>query len=170
MVPAEDAYRTPLGLVPLDHDFIAALGRRVPLTTVRGDEEHSLEIQLPFLQVVLPAFSFVPIMLGQHIAEPDARERLDALVAALADLADERTLLVASTDLSHLHNYADVVRIDHQLAELVGAFDVERLAAALASEQAQACGATGLVAALRGGQEAWRDRCGGCWPMRPRVT
>ncbi len=49
-VSVEDAYETPLGLVPLDLDFIAALANRVSLTRVRRDAEHSLEIQLPFLQ------------------------------------------------------------------------------------------------------------------------
>ena len=51
MTPAEDAYRTPLGDVRLDRSFIAELGQRVPLTVVRGDQEHSLEIEFPFLQV-----------------------------------------------------------------------------------------------------------------------
>jgi AmmeMemoRadiSam system protein B len=148
MVPAEDAYATPLGNVPLDRSFITELGQRVPLTTVRGDEEHSLEIQLPFLQVALERFSLVPIMLGEQISDSGAAARLDALAAALAALADEATLLIASTDLTHLDNYADVVRIDRKLVELVAAFDVDALAAALAVEEVQACGATGLVAVL----------------------
>jgi MEMO1 family protein len=149
MVPAEDAYSTPLGDVPLDRTFINALGREIRLTPVRMDEEHSLEIQLPFLQVALGEFSLVPIMLGQHISDPRAATQVDELAAALAGLADAGTLLVASTDLSHLDNYADVVRIDRRLVELVAAFDVDGLAAALADEEVQACGATGLIAALQ---------------------
>ncbi len=148
MVPAESAYETPLGNVPVDRTFIGALGQRVFLTTVRGDEEHSLEIQLPFLQVALERFSLVPIMLGEHIADPGAAARLAELAAALAELADDETLLIASTDLTHLDNYPDVVRIDRKLVELVAAFDVTALAAALAAEQVQACGAAGLVAVL----------------------
>jgi AmmeMemoRadiSam system protein B len=100
------------------------------------------------LQTVLGEFSFVPIMLGDHISDPGAAGRLEALAAALAELKDEDTLLVASTDLSHLDNYADVVRIDRKLVELVGAFDVDGLQKALAAGEVQACGATGLVAAL----------------------
>ena len=153
MVPAEDAYRTPLGDVPVDRTFIAGLSERISLATVRGDEEHSLEIQLPFLQVVLGTFDFVPIMLGEHIADPGAAARLAALAAALAELVDERTLLVASTDLSHLHNYADVVRTDRRLVDFVAAFDVDGLSAALQAEQVLACGAAGLVAVLRAAQK-----------------
>ncbi len=148
MVPQEAAYRTPLGDVPLDRAFIEALGQRIPLTPVWQDEEHALEIELPFLQTVLDHFTLVPIMLGEHIGDPGARARVATLAAALAELSDNETLLVASTDLSHLDNYADVVRTDRQLVEWVAAFDVDGLAAALAAEQVQACGATGLVAVL----------------------
>jgi MEMO1 family protein len=153
MVPAEAAYRTPLGDVLLDRTFINALSQRISLTSVRMDEEHSLEIQLPFLQVALGEFSLVPIMLGQHISDPRAAAQVDALAEALAGLIDTGTLLVASTDLSHLDNYADVVRTDRRLVDLVAAFDVDGLAEALEEEEVQACGATGLIAVLRACQK-----------------
>jgi AmmeMemoRadiSam system protein B len=95
----------------------------------------------------------VPIMLGQHISEPGAPAQLEGLAAALAELADESTLLVASTDLTHLNSYDDVVRIDRRLVDLVKAFDVDGLSAALRAEQVQACGASGLVTALRAAQK-----------------
>ncbi len=148
MVPAEDAYRTPLGQAPVDRDFITALGQGAPLTPVRGDEEHALEIELPFLQVALDAFQIVPVMFGEHISEPGVMSRLEKLAEALAGLWDERTLLVVSTDLSHLEDYADVVRIDRRLVALVDAFDVTGLGAALAAGEVQACGATGLITGL----------------------
>jgi hypothetical protein len=153
MVPTEDAYRTPLGDVPLDRAFINALDREINLTPVRMDEEHSLEIQLPFLQVALGKFSLVPIMLGQHISESHARVQVEALAQSLAGLIDAGTLLVASTDLSHLDNYADVVHTDRRLVDLVAAFDVEELAQALEEEEVQACGATGLITVLRACQK-----------------
>lgn len=153
MAPRESAYRTPLGDVPVDRAFIAALDSRVGLTPVHGDEEHSLEIELPFLQVALAQFSLVPIMLGQHIASPGTAAAIDLLSGALAALWREDTLLVASTDLSHLDNYADVVRIDSVLARLLDAFALDDLDAALRAEQVQACGATGLMVALRTAQQ-----------------
>jgi AmmeMemoRadiSam system protein B len=153
MVPAEDAYRTPLGDVPLDRAFINALGRQTSLTPVHMDEEHSLEIQLPFLQVAMGAFSIVPIMLGQHISDPRAAAQVAELASALAGLVDAETLLVASTDLSHLDNYNDVVRTDRKLVDLVIEFDVDALAAALADEEVQACGATGLITVLQASRE-----------------
>ena len=149
LVPAESAYATPLGLVPIDRDYLDRLDQRVSLKAVRRDEEHSLEIELPFLQVVLGEFKLVPIMLGMDIANLSVPERLVTLAAELAKLADEHTLFVCSTDLSHLHNYADVKHVDKQTQELVNAFDVEGLTDALARGGVMACGATGLVTAFR---------------------
>ena len=148
MIPRETAYRTPLGDVEVDHAFLKALGEGVPLAVVEGDEEHALEIELPLLQVALGAFTFAPIMLGERLAERGAAERGRQLSSALALLVDERTLLVASTDLSHMENYDAVVRTDSRLVDLVAAFDVEGVEAALAAETAQACGATGLAVVL----------------------
>jgi MEMO1 family protein len=154
MAPAEEAYRTPLGDVPVDRDFLAELGKRVTLTVVRHDEEHSLEIELPFLQVALAGFTLTPIMAGEHIADPGALAHIERLAGAIAELcADGSTLLVASTDLTHLDNYAEVVRIDRKLVDLVAAFDVDGLAAALQAEQVQACGAVGLVTVLLAAQK-----------------
>ena len=149
MVPTEGAYRTPLGDVSLDQDFIARLDERVALTRVQGDEEHALEIELPFLQVALDRFCLVPIMLGEHVSHPPAAGRATRLSEALAELVDDRTsaaetLLVCSTDLSHMDNYADVVRTDRRLVDLLNAFDLDGVRAALQREQVQACGATGL--------------------------
>ncbi len=149
MVPSERAYWTPLGEVPIDRVFITALDKRLTLTPVHGDEEHSLEIELPFLQVALGQFSLVPIMLGEHISEPGALARLEVLAQALADLADDETLLVASTDLSHMDNYTDVVNTDRRLVEMVDAFDLAGLAETLQSGETQACGATGLMTVLK---------------------
>jgi MEMO1 family protein len=152
MVAAEGAYRTPLGLVPLDQEFIEQVGRRVTLTRVQGDEEHSLEIELPFLQVAVGDFTLVPIMLGEHIGSSRATERVSALAQALAELItgarDGQTLLVCSTDLSHMENYADVVATDRRLVDLVSAFDVDGLRTALKTESVQACGAVGLLAVM----------------------
>ena len=59
---------------------------------------------------------------------------------------------MASTDLTHLDNYTEVVRMDHMLLALVDAFDVTGLCAALQAERVQACGAVGLVTVLRAAQ------------------
>ncbi len=148
MVPSEGGYSTPLGVVALDEEFVGKLGQRIPLTRVQGDQEHSLEIELPFLQVALGSFTLVPVMLGEHIGSRQATQRITLLAQALAELVDEQTLLVCSTDLSHMENYADVVVTDRRLVELVSTFDVDGLRAALRTEAVQACGAVGLLAIM----------------------
>ena len=152
MVPRVGAYATPLGKIPVDVDFITALSHLIPLTRVQNDNEHSIEIELPFLQLALESFTLVPILLGLDISAPTTPAALEALATALAHLADDGTLFVASTDLSHLDNYADVARIDQRMVELINAFDIPALTAALAQGEVYACGATGLVTALRAAQ------------------
>ena len=152
MVPAEVAYATPLGEIPVDTHFIAALSRIARLKVVRRDQEHSLEIELPFLQVALKQFSLVPIMLGADIKSSRTPALLEELATGLAELADAHTLFVASTDLSHLDDYREVGRVDQRMAELVNAFDLLALTRALARGEVNACGATGLVVALRAAQ------------------
>jgi AmmeMemoRadiSam system protein B len=106
-VPSAAAFATPLGEVPLDRD---ALGRalalpQVEILDVAHAHEHSLEVQLPFLQVVLGSFALAPFLVG------DARP---AEVAELLELlwGGPETLIVVSSDLSHYHDAATARRMD----------------------------------------------------------
>ena len=81
-----DAYETPLGLVPLDRGFISALDERVSLPRLRRDEEHSLEIQLPFLQRQLGDFQLVPILMNAEDSAATQR-----LAKALAEVVQQRS-------------------------------------------------------------------------------
>lgn len=127
-----DAYETPLGQVPLDQDGIKAL-RAHPLVTnipAAHNREHSLEIELPFLQMVLKQFRIVPIIIGD-ISPDEARD----LGAHIKTLMGPRDIIVASTDFTHYgpaFGYApfrDKVRerltqLDMGAAELVLARDI----------------------------------------------
>ncbi len=106
-VPSVDAFSTPLGNVPLDRESIARIST-LPGVSVSDEAhrlEHSLEVQLPFLQTVFKEFSLVPIVVGH--CDPQ-------VVAAIMDTlwGGPETLLVVSTDLSHFHSYADAVQLD----------------------------------------------------------
>lgn len=101
-------YATPLGKVPVDFALVDRLAERIPITRLEEDDEHSLEIQLPFLQRTLGEFLLVPVMLRNQ-SWRDCQE----LAAALEQvLGDERPLLVASTDLCHAYDYDQVRRTD----------------------------------------------------------
>jgi AmmeMemoRadiSam system protein B len=101
-------YATPLGVVRVDHELVDRLGEHIPITRLEYDEEHSLEIQLPFLQRTLGEFLLLPVMLRNQSWQ-DCQD----LAAALGEvLGESRPLLVASTDLCHAHNYEQVRSTD----------------------------------------------------------
>ncbi len=157
-VSAEDAYETPLGRVPLDQVFIADLEQRVPLQRVRRDSEHSLEIQLPFLQRQLGDFRLVPIMMSAD--SPDAASRLaTALVETIRQRSegDERILLVASSDLHHIDNYDEVVRRDQQVVDAVATYDLATLSSLLMDRYCSVCGRMPILTALHAAKALGAD-------------
>lgn len=155
-VSAKSYYATPLGLIELDREIVEALGKEIQLTRVPEDREHSLEIQLPFLQRTLGDFKLLPLMMslpfyvyGAAALEP-SRELAEALAALTVD---RRVLFVASSDLSHLSDYAAVKKHDARTAELVQAFDVPALAEYMAeARDCRACGDAPIVSALLAAQ------------------
>jgi AmmeMemoRadiSam system protein B len=152
-------YETPLGLVQVDAELVEALGKEVTLNRVGFDGEHSLEIQLPFLQQVLGDFTLLPVMLGESMSSGRSLAACRELSAALAKLLrDRKALIVASTDLAHLYDYHDVVRHDSVVIELVERFDIEGLARAFIEGRGQACGGTPVVTALLTAQALGANR------------
>jgi hypothetical protein len=131
-LPGCDAFDTPLGRVPIDLEALRLLEGlpQVVTSAAAHAQEHSLEVQLPFLQRVLGRFALLPFAVG------DARpEQVAAVVERL--WGGRETLFVISTDLSHYHPYDEARRIDGAtLARIAG------LATDLGHEEA--CGATPL--------------------------
>jgi len=135
-LPDSDAFATPLGEVQLDLESMQQ-ALLLPAVQVNGDAhalEHSLEVQLPFLQMVLARFELVPLCIGT--VETDAVARV---IEAL--WGDERTLFVISSDLSHFHSYQEAGELDRQSIE-----QILNIQAGLSHQQA--CGATGINALL----------------------
>jgi hypothetical protein len=138
-LPAADAFATPLGDIALDGAAVAKL-KTLPQVCVSAAAhafEHSLEVQLPFLQTVLSRFKLVPLLIGDADAG-EAAEVIDTI------WTDDATLLVISSDLSHYLDYARARAMDAATgaAILRGADD-------LRPEQACGCGAiNGLMRAL----------------------
>ena len=143
-ITSADAYETPLGQVALDNDLVDALSARVPINRAGYDGEHSLEIQLPFLQVILDDFRLLPVMIGTSSFE--AGEELGAALAKV--LKGRKTLLVASTDLHHIENYSEVVRRDQIVVDAVASFDMARIEGALSPWDCSVCGRIPVFAVL----------------------
>jgi len=137
-------YKTPLGLVPLDARAVDMLDAKIGLYRAPFDNEHSLEIQLPFLQVLLDEFKLLPVMMGSQTLSSSQK-----LAGALAEILGERSaLLVASTDLSHFYPYERAVQIDQETLKYIDNFDPAGLAGALQTQKAEACGGGPVVATL----------------------
>ena len=161
-ISAKKFYATPLGTLELDQDFIARLAPTIALTPVERDREHSLEIQLPFLQRALGDFKLVPLMLSApfYIVGARAGEPCEQLAAALAEIArDARVLFVASSDLSHLPDYNAVKKFDARFEELLADFNVPALANYMwQTGECRACGDAPIITTLLAARARGADR------------
>lgn len=146
---AEDAYETPLGFVPLDREFIDNLADRIALDQIQGDREHSLELQLPFLQRQLGQFRMVPILMRSD--DPAAARSLALALAAVIrerTVEGKRVLLVASSDLYHIEDYYQVVRRDQEVVDAIAAYDLERLGTLFTALDCTVCGRMPILTAM----------------------
>jgi AmmeMemoRadiSam system protein B/AmmeMemoRadiSam system protein A len=110
-VYAQGAFETPLGRLPIDEEVAQALigaDERIVFDADVHAQEHSIEVELPFIQRVLGNVKIVPIIVGQPTGE-----NVEALSSALVQvLAGKKALLIASSDMSHYPAYQDAVRVD----------------------------------------------------------
>jgi AmmeMemoRadiSam system protein B/AmmeMemoRadiSam system protein A len=147
------AYKTPLGLIPVDSalaKMIAEAGNTVKISD-RGHrqerlarQEHSLEIQLPFLQITLGEFKLVPIVMGDQ-----TEEMVHDLAQALAKaLKNRKVLLVASSDLSHFHSYDEAVKLDKMVLKSVEEYNPNALLGNLSNHKVEACGGGPICAVM----------------------
>jgi AmmeMemoRadiSam system protein B len=151
LTTAHDAYQTPFGPVLIDREATSRLNDHLVgelgfgLSPVRNDPEHSLEIELPFLQRVLTApFRLLPVMVRDQSARVS-----QVLGAALAEvLADRNAILVASTDLSHFFTQGEAVTLDAEMLRQVEAFDPQGVIQVEEERKGFACGRYALAAVL----------------------
>ncbi|HKE45863.1 MAG TPA: AmmeMemoRadiSam system protein B [Steroidobacteraceae bacterium] len=136
-VPTARAFRTPLGDLPIENQGRSQLLalKQIRATDIPHAEEHSLEVELPFLQRLLSSFELLPIAAGDASAA-EVAETLEAVWGG------PETLIVVSTDLSHYHDYETARILDRATNEAVLGF-TERLGGE------QACGCIGLNGFLR---------------------
>jgi MEMO1 family protein len=147
-------WRTPLGDAPIDTELAIALRDACPLLredSVAHSQEHSLEVQIPFLQVLAPEFSFVPVALGT--LRFDDLVRVGEAVARILSAAKERVLLLATSDLNHYEDDATTRVKDAKAVEKLLALDARGLFDVCRTEKISMCGlgpAVATITALRG--------------------
>ena len=139
------SYETPLGSITIDQQLaqkIVAAGSTIQLSKaghepgMMGRGEHSLEVQLPFLQTVLGDFKLIPIVIAEQKWE-NIRDLGDALASVLKD---RKTLIVASSDLSHYHGYKTAYELDQHLQDLFNNFDYRKIIEQCETRNIEACG------------------------------
>jgi AmmeMemoRadiSam system protein B len=160
LTTAHRAYRTPLGSVPVDREALAKLDEelestlQIGVTPVANDREHSLEIELPFLQRALDgSFQLLPVMvrsLTETVAHP--------LGMALAKVLQGRSsLLVASTDLSHFYPVNVARELDSEMLRRIASFSPEDVLQAEIEGAGFACGVGAVAAVLWAARELGAD-------------
>ena len=161
LTSAHDAYSTPLGAVAIDSQAVDALEAELEsevgagLTHIANDPEHSLEIELPFLQRVLASeWKLLPVMVRTQ--DPHAVHGLGMALARV--LKDQNALLVASTDLSHFFDQKTALVYDNTMLAQVEAFSPEGAFEADRQGLGFACGLGALAAVLWAARELGADK------------
>ncbi|MFH2139107.1 MAG: AmmeMemoRadiSam system protein B [Candidatus Omnitrophota bacterium] len=147
-VYANGAFETPLGKVKIDTEFTRALmadNRDVQHIPDVFNNEHSLEVQIPFLQKVLIDFKIVPIIISSH-----SLSMCDSLAKSLVKTMGERNdvLILASSDMSHFHNQEIAAQIDQETISLIEDFNVSKLFQQIQARKSELCGGDPVIALL----------------------
>ena len=137
-------------MVPVDREVVQALDDH-SAEDVRAGEvghlhsgEHSLEVQVPFLQVVLGEFKVVPIVMGSQ----NRTSCFDLGEALGAVLEGKQALIVASSDLSHFHDQSTARELDEKIVDNLGSFDPDQLLQDISKRKTEACGGGPMAAAM----------------------
>lgn len=140
-------YETPLGIVPVDEELARKISQASGFSYIPAahKEEHSIEVQIPFIQKTLPQAKIVPILIG--ISSRDTISMLaDALKKTLP--GGQNTLLIISTDLSHYLPKAKAAVVDNDTISLIKALDIDTLTKKVERHENIMCGGCGVISAL----------------------
>ena len=141
-------FRTPLGIVPIDEGLskkVMEKRKEIQFIPEAHAQEHSLEIQLPFLQVLLKTFKLIPIVMEPYWSW----ETCQYLSTAIADtVRGKNVVLIASSDLSHFHSYDKAVELDRNVLNHIERFDPEGLNRDLRQGRCEACGGGPIISIM----------------------
>jgi len=143
------AWRTPLGDAPIDEEFASALRQECPVLREDGvahSTEHSLEVQVPFLQTLAPGFSFVPVALGT--VEFESLVRVGEGIARVLGGTKDDVLLLTTSDLNHYEDDATTRVKDHKAIDRLLAFDARGLYDTCRNQEISMCGLGPAVSML----------------------
>lgn len=142
-----DAYKTPLGEVPINKEmrYGLVIDSKIIFNGINGHRtEHAVEVQIPFLQVVMNNFSIVPIVMGDQ-----NKMNINELSQRLACVMDDETLIIASSDLSHFHSKEQADKRDSIVEKRIAEFDYNSLQQDLETGKCEACGGGAIVTMMK---------------------
>lgn len=149
LTTAHDAYETPLGMIEVDRAAVNRLDHELKklglgLTAVANDQEHSLEIEIPYLQQVLGDFKLLPIMIRNQNAIV-----VQKLAQGLAETVSTKdVILIASSDLSHFYPQSLAAEFDNEILNRLDEFDPQGILTAEEERIGFACGRGAIAATL----------------------
>lgn len=142
-ISARDYWRTPLGEVRLDKELARAIKLHAPDTSfddLSNDEEHSIEVQLPFLQFLNKNFTFVPIVISY--ADLDIYRRIGrGIASAIKEAgAEKEVVIIASSDMTHYEPHETAKKKDAAVIDAVISLDEARLVRSVSEMSITMCG------------------------------
>ena len=144
----EGIYRTPLGDVGIDAVSGRELEKKEIFAFIKEahEYEHSLEVQIPFLQLVKPEAKIVPVIIGT--VDLDLCRRIGKSIAETVKSSDEKYGVIISTDLSHYHAYNEAVKKDGKFIEALESFNEKKIKETIESGKGEACGEGAVMTGL----------------------
>jgi AmmeMemoRadiSam system protein B len=142
-----DAYKTPLGLLEIDKELRNELAKdadSILLSKHGHGTEHAVEVHLPFLQMINKEVKIVPMVIGDQ-----RKEVVDELAISLSKIDTTKTIVIASTDLSHFYPKEIASQIDNKFEERINNFEFDELQNDLELKNCEACGGGGVVAMMK---------------------
>jgi AmmeMemoRadiSam system protein B/AmmeMemoRadiSam system protein A len=149
-----DGYVTPLGVAKIDKELAKSIAEANEDISYSYDghewsgsrSEHSIEVQVPFLQIVLPNVPIVPISMGEQ--DNSCANDLFKAITSSAEKLNKKILIVASTDLSHFHNLDQAEKLDMQVVDAFDRYDYFMMSYHLFNRKWEACGSGPMVTAM----------------------
>lgn len=143
-----DKYQTPLGEIDVDNKLTKELLKdsKFVFQHVAHSTEHSLEVQLPFLQAINPETKILPILIGNQ-SDENSEYLSKKLISLLSGKLDD-TVFIISSDLSHFHDSSTAEYLDQKLITAIESLDIDQLWKLIRTNEAEACGFGGILTAM----------------------
>jgi MEMO1 family protein len=152
-----EGYETPLGKVKINHSMAEAIingSKHIFYGREGHDLEHAVEVQIPFLQAVLEDFEIIPAVMGDQ-----TMNLIDELSEKIAIAADDSTLIIASSDLSHFHSKKEAEILDSIAADRIACLDYEGLIEDIENQKCEACGGGPIAVLLKAAYLLGKKSC-----------